>query len=187
MRLANEVATWSKDPSMKVGAVVVDDKRSIRATGYNGPPREVLDQERRWERPGKYNYVAHAEENAVAQAARIGVSLSGCTLYVSSLPPCSTCARLIIQSGIIRVVVESTEIPERWADSMEASRCMFKEAGIKVYTIPPEESYAEYPTKPPVGRYSCDCIGIHTVSFEAVNLPVCADCGGVVCKTKELI
>lgn len=193
MRLAHEVATWSKDPSTKVGAVVVDEKRSIRATGYNGPPRDVLDTDMsRWDRPGKYNYVSHAEENAVASAARIGVSLSGCTLYVSSLPPCATCARLIVQSGIRRVVVESLEVPERWAESMAAAVTMFKEAGVQVYTLPDDELGFEYPERPPEGFYPCGCTGIHTVSFERVSVtplstPMCTDCGGVVCRTKEAI
>jgi len=91
------------------------------------------DVEERHDRPLKLQVTAHAEENAVAQAARSGVSLEGCTLLVSTLYPCSTCARLIIQAGIRQVValkVDSTRM-ERWADEWEVSKQMFAEAGVE--------------------------------------------------------
>jgi dCMP deaminase len=134
MDLAKHIAEWSKDTSSKIGAVVVDDDRNVLVTGYNGPPRGVRDDvPERQERPYKYHFPSHAEENAVAQAARTGVALNGCTMYVSGLPPCSTCARLIIQAGIRRLVVESLDVPDRWKESCGAGMEMLHEAGIDMW------------------------------------------------------
>lgn len=128
------IAQMSKDRSTKVGALALGPGREIRSAGYNGFPRGVNDDvEERHDRPLKLQVTAHAEENAVAQAARSGVSLEGCTLLVSTLYPCSTCARLIIQAGIRQVValkVDSTRM-ERWADEWEVSKQMFAEAGVE--------------------------------------------------------
>ena len=68
--LASHVATWSKDPSTKVGAVAVAPSKQILETGFNGIPRGVQDLPERMERPEKYLWTAHAEENLVAHAAR---------------------------------------------------------------------------------------------------------------------
>lgn len=133
MRLAQHVAEWSKDESNKIGAVVVGDGNKILSTGYNGFPRAVNeDVPERHKRPAKYMYTAHAEENAVANAANEGVALKGATIYISGLPPCSTCARLIIQSGIRRVVVQTLEYPERWKGSIDPALEMLNEVGIEI-------------------------------------------------------
>jgi len=135
MQIAESVATWSKDPSSKVGAVVVDggNSRSILSTGYNGPPRGVDDMvDERWERPLKYKFIAHAEANAIYNAARKGVALGGSTIYVSTLPPCCTCAQAIIQAGIVRVVVQNIDVPERWANDLAIATEMLAEAGVQM-------------------------------------------------------
>lgn len=123
----------SKDQSTQVGAVVIDDDYNVRISGYNGMPRGVNDNvEERHERPGKYFWFSHAEENCVAQAARIGASLKGCTLLVTSLFPCTTCSRLIIQSGIKRVLAPSTVANARWDEQAKVALEMLTEAGVEI-------------------------------------------------------
>lgn len=124
----------SKDRSTKVGAVVIDDDFNLRISGYNGFPRGINDDKpERHERPLKLKVTSHAEENCVAQAARVGVSLKGCTLLVTSLFPCTTCSRLIIQSGIVRVLAPSVPVNERWNEEADVALAMLKEAGVEVH------------------------------------------------------
>ena len=136
MELAELVKTWSKDPSTKVGAVVVGPDREIRSTGYNGLVSGVDDNKsERMERPTKYDFFEHAERNAVYNACLIGATLKGCVIYVTSMP-CPDCARAIIQSGIKMVVTRRLE-PDpaaptgTWRDKLVYSEEMFREAGVK--------------------------------------------------------
>ncbi|MEC9174168.1 MAG: dCMP deaminase family protein, partial [Candidatus Thermoplasmatota archaeon] len=102
--LASHISGWSKDPSTKVGCVVVGEDREIRSTGFNGFPRGIEDSmERLDDRELKYPLICHAEENAIMHAARIGISLKDCTAYVT-WPPCTRCARSLIQAGVVEVV-----------------------------------------------------------------------------------
>ena len=104
MELAEFVSQWSKDRSRKVGAAIVDSRNTIVSMGWNGMPRGVNDDvEERHARPAKYLFAAHAEANAIFNAAAIGTSTLGCTMYVT-LFPCDKCAMAIIQSGIAKVV-----------------------------------------------------------------------------------
>ena len=117
----------------RVGAVVIDEDFNLRISGYNGMPRGIDDNvEDRHERPVKYLWMSHAEENCVAQAARVGVSLKGCTLLVTSLFPCTTCSRLIIQSGIVRVLAPQTPENARWDGEASVALEMLTEAGVEV-------------------------------------------------------
>ena len=136
VELAMHIANWSKDPSTKVGCVVVGEDREIRSTGFNGFPRGIKDDEERLlDREQKYPLICHAEENAIMHAARIGVSLKGSTAYVT-WPPCSRCARSLIQSGIKEIIYPTPgEIPERWIEDFNISNGMIKEAGVIVRTI----------------------------------------------------
>ena len=131
--LAKQISTWSKDPSTQVGCVVVGPDREIRSTGFNGLPRGIKDtSERLNNREIKYPMICHAEENAIMHAARIGISLKECRAYVT-WPPCTRCARSLIQAGISEVIYpESVDIPERWATDLNLSLNMFKEAKIKI-------------------------------------------------------
>lgn len=123
----------SKDRSTKVGAVVIDDDYNIRISGYNGFPRGIDDNiDSRHERPTKYLWAAHAEENCVAQAARVGVSLKGCTMIVTSLFPCTTCSRLIIQSGIRRILAPRQRENDRWDDNAKVALEMLQEAEVSI-------------------------------------------------------
>lgn len=136
MRVAQEIASFSKDPSTKVGAVVLDEYNNILATGWNGFPRGVTDSEDRLcNRELKYPLTVHAEANAIAASARTGRRLEGATLVVSSLYPCADCAGLIIQAGIKRVVAAEIREDSRWKSSNELARTMFKEAGVEVVEV----------------------------------------------------
>ncbi len=136
LELAKHISGWSKDPSTKVGCVVVGEDREIRSTGFNGFPRGISDDiERLTDRSQKYPLICHAEENAIMHAARIGISLKGSTAFVT-WPPCSRCARSLIQAGIKEIVYpETKEIPERWLEDFTISNGMLLEAGIVVRTV----------------------------------------------------
>ncbi len=136
IELAKHIAGWSKDPSTKVGCVVVGEDREIRSTGFNGFPRGINDDaERLSNREKKYPLICHAEENAIMHAARIGISLKHSTAYVT-WPPCSRCARSLIQAGIREVVYSSEEpIPDRWLEDFKISTDMLKEAKILVRSV----------------------------------------------------
>ena len=113
-------AKRSKDPNTQVGACIVDGGNIILSTGYNGFPYGCCDDT-------KYNYVVHAELNAILNAR--GKDLKGARLYVD-LFPCNECAKAIIQSGIAEVVY----LYDKYADSdaTRASKKMLTSAGIKL-------------------------------------------------------
>ena len=113
--MAKFVGTWSScyKTNRQVGAVVVRDKR-ILTTGYNGAPSGIMSCKERGEclrnklgiesgTRQEVCYAIHAEQNAIVQAAKTGVSLEGATIYITH-QPCSMCARMIINSGIKRIV-----------------------------------------------------------------------------------
>ena len=100
LELAKHISEWSKDPSTKVGCVIVGEDREVRSTGFNGLPRGIDDSDDRLNnREIKYPLTCHAEENAIMHAARVGLSLEGCVAY-STWPPCTRCARSLIQAGV---------------------------------------------------------------------------------------
>ena len=138
LRLAAEVATWSKDPNTQVGAVVVGSKGQILSQGYNGFPRGISDSNKRLtDRDVKLSLIVHAEMNAIFNATYSGVSLDGSTIFIHGLPACSECAKGIIQVGIKRVVVSKQCIEARphWNDSWNKSKAMFAEAGVAIFVI----------------------------------------------------
>lgn len=130
LKVAYEIASWSKDPSTKVGCVVVGTGRQILATGYNGLPRGVLDDPQRMERPQKYLWTTHAEANALAQAARHGIRLEGATVYTTHCP-CAQCAGLIIAAGAKCVIVDQTRTTNMDLEHFEVAERMFREAGVE--------------------------------------------------------
>lgn len=136
LALARHIAGWSKDPSTQVGCVVVGADREIRSTGFNGLPRGLEDTTARLtDRTLKYSLICHAEENAILHAARIGVSLSGCTMFVT-WPPCTRCARSLVQAGIVEVVFpDRLDVPDRWRDDFGLSLEMLDEARIRVRSV----------------------------------------------------
>lgn len=133
--LAQLVATWSKDPSTRVGAAIVDSKNRVVSLGFNGFPRDVVDHGHALEdRDEKLRRTIHAEDNALLFAGR---SVEGCTIYVTH-PPCARCAAKLVQAGITRVVapVPDPKFANRWAADVRSAREMFQEAGVEVEHLP---------------------------------------------------
>jgi dCMP deaminase len=127
LELAEFISRPSKDPSTKVGSVIVDSDRRIVSTGYNGFARGVIDSpERLNNRDIKYKLVIHAERNAIIFARQ---DLRGCTIYTWPFMPCAVCAGMIIQSGIARVVAPLNDAP-RWQEEFKLSKEQFEEANI---------------------------------------------------------
>lgn len=123
----------SKDPSTKVGAMIVSEDQQREYMGYNGFPRGVEDlPERYLDRETKYKMIVHAEPNAIIKAGRDAI---GGTIYTWPLPPCHECAKLIIQAGIKRVVAIQKD-DTRWLDSCQTAIDMFREAGLIYHTLP---------------------------------------------------
>ena len=137
-RLAFEVASWSKDPGTKVGAVLVDDRRII-ATGYNGFPQNIEDTILRYSnRDIKLAYTVHAEVNAILNAAKNGAQTKSSTLYVT-FPPCVSCATSVVQAGVSTVVCPCiSTAPDRWRESFQLGQDLMKEAGVEIRTFIPK-------------------------------------------------
>jgi dCMP deaminase len=139
MLLAHHLATWSMEKGRRVGAVIVGPDHEIRSTGFNGLPRGVRDdlEERHSRITGaKYIWSCHAEQNAIFNAARVGVALKGCTIYVPWFP-CVECTKAIIQCGITELVAYAPDRPNsNWAEDFSISGQMLKEANIEVRLIP---------------------------------------------------
>lgn len=133
LSMARLTSTWSKDPSTKVGAVIVRPDNTIAGLGYNGFPRGVADNVDRYlDRNYKYPMIVHAELNAILNTKE---PVNGYSLYVVPLSPCATCAGAIIQAGIKRVVA-LTLSPERWKTNFDIALTMFREAGVDVDLTP---------------------------------------------------
>ena len=131
LEIAENISTWSKDPSTQIAAIAVKDKRLI-ATGYNGFPRNIEDLDDRWNnREEKYKYVVHAEMNCIYNANYHNQSLKGATMYVVGLPVCHECAKGLIQVGVKRIVTPQQDIPEKWQKSCRSAHLFFEEVGIK--------------------------------------------------------
>ncbi len=134
MELTEQVGSWASCFRRKVGAIIVKDKR-VMTTGYNGASAGISSCVERGEclreklnipsgTRAELCYGVHAEQNAIIQAAKYGVNISGATLYCTH-QPCVICAKMIINAGIRRVVYK-----EGYPD--EFSMKLFSEAEIKV-------------------------------------------------------
>lgn len=139
------IAQKSKDPSTKVGCIIVNDDNVILSTGFNGFPRGINENvEHRWRRPEKYNWVEHAERNAIYNAARVGVQLNGARAYLNWEPkPCADCTRALIQAGIKEIIGPNRTFTGKGAGkhySIDHAELMLDEVGIKVryFQLPPE-------------------------------------------------
>jgi dCMP deaminase len=133
--IAHQVKLKSKDRYTQIGAVVVGSDNQIVSTGYNSFPRGIDDTiDERQERPEKYYWFEHAERNSLYNAALIGVSTKGCTMYLTCGIPCSDCARGIINSGISKIVCERVggAVGNLWDEHAKRSIEMFNEAGVKI-------------------------------------------------------
>ena len=136
MQLAETVAGWSScfQENRHVGAVVVKDKR-ILTTGYNGASSGITSCAERGECLRRVKniasgtmqevcYAVHAEQNAIAQAAKLGISVEGATLYCTH-QPCVICSKMMINSGIKRIVY-----CEGYPDDFSLK--LLKEAGVQI-------------------------------------------------------
>ena len=139
MQLTEVVGSWSScyKPDRHVGAIIVKDKR-ILTTGYNGAPAGVSSCAEREEcirvkngiKSGtcqEFCYAVHAEQNAIIQAAKLGLAVDGSTLYCTH-QPCTICARMIINAGIKRVVY-------KYGYPDEFSLKLFNESGVTIEKI----------------------------------------------------
>lgn len=130
LNLAIAISDSSKDPNVKVGCVMADEDHNIVCSGFNGLPRRIADTpERLNNRDLKLQMTIHAEANAVVVG---GMSrLKGCTAYITR-PPCSQCAGLMIQAGIVRVVWLRFDGASRWEENHKLAVAMLTEAGVIV-------------------------------------------------------
>jgi dCMP deaminase len=135
INIAEQVKLKSKDNNTKIGVVLVGKNNEIVSTGYNSFPRGINDDvAERQEKPEKYFWFEHAERNCIYNAARIGVSTLGTTMYMTCGISCADCARAIISAGVEKIVLRSGKgaMSPKWQESAERSNQMFKEAGIIV-------------------------------------------------------
>ena len=136
------ISQKSKDRSTKVGAIAVGSNREIKSTGFNGFVRGINDDKpERHERPLKYKWTEHAERNLIYNAARNGISLDGCTIFIDWFP-CTDCARAIIQSGFKAIIIDGRNFSEkekywneRWKEDMDISKEMLEKAKIGISII----------------------------------------------------
>lgn len=135
MKMTFLVAERSKDKNTHIGAVIVGQDNEIRSTGYNGFPRGIIDDKpERQERPEKYFWFAHAERNAIYNAARMGISVKDCKMYTNGTP-CMNCAIAIVQAGIIEVIVDKwwdDNNSGKWLEEANRTKELFKEADVEL-------------------------------------------------------
>lgn len=163
MQMADVIRTWSKDGT-GVGALLVDSHHRILSVGYNGLPRGIADTEARLaDRALKLQMTVHAEANAIVGCAQ-PIPGHGVAMVCTRMP-CSTCAGLIIQSGVSEVHARRLRRGSSWEQDAVAARQMFEEAGVVLHLLPtsPEEAR---------GFVSCGCPGGFVHSNAA-----CVACG----------
>ena len=144
MELSWVISNWAScyQPNRKIGCVIVKNKRIV-TTGYNGAPAGIRTCVERGEclreRLGipsgtqhELCYAVHAEQNAIIQAARLGSSIDGATLYCTH-QPCALCAKMIVNAGIRRVVYQDG-YPDEFALQM------LSEGGVELERYAPEEA-----------------------------------------------
>ena len=127
LAIAEQVSVRSPDPHTKHGCVLVDAGKRVLSTGYNGPVSGLPHGLIKTERPDKYDWFIHAEDNAVAFAR---CDLRGATAYITGTP-CAACFRRLLQVGVRRIVQgtrSSACLSER---EMEACRAMAQALGVE--------------------------------------------------------
>lgn len=138
MEMAKVVSSWSTCVRREVGAVIVKEKRVI-ATGYNGAPAGIMScAEKGYCLRNKLNiasgtraelcFATHAEQNALVQAAKLGISVDNATIYVTHRP-CVICTKLLINAGIKRIVY-GYNYPDNFSVKL------LKQAGIELCYLP---------------------------------------------------
>lgn len=135
------IAEQSKETGKHVGAIIIGPNKEIRSTGFNGFPRgidDTIDSRHSRETGAKYLWSAHAEQNAICNAALIGVSLHDCTIFVSTFP-CVGCTKSIIQTGIKSIVTTEPDFQDPvWGNEFRTSLEMLQEVKINITLLAPE-------------------------------------------------
>lgn len=132
LRTAQMIASWSKHPTTKVGCVIFSDDKVQLSGGYNGHPRGVSDESINVE---EFSKTVHAEANAVANAARIGLSLKGGTAYITHAP-CVQCAALLIQVGVKSVIYDGRNVvTEKYFENVKTAIFLLRSSGVVVSTV----------------------------------------------------
>ena len=144
MKMARLIASWTScyAPGRAIGAVIVKDKR-LMTTGSNGAPAGMKTCVEKGEclrrklgipsgTRAEVCYACHAEQNAILQAAKLGISIDGATLYCTH-QPCSMCSKMIINAGIKRVIYE-----QGYPDAFSLE--FFKETGVQLEKYDAEEA-----------------------------------------------
>jgi len=131
--VTDAIASMSKNPKRKIGAVILSPDFAIVATGWNGCARGIDDKPERYASPLKNYYMVHAELNAIANAARTGAATNGCSMLITGLMPCASCANTIVQAGITAVYYpEPKEFSQKWSESFAHSLIILTEAGVVI-------------------------------------------------------
>ena len=138
LNMAREHSELSKDPSTKVGAVIIRPNKTIASVGFNGFPMGCHDKPENYaDREKKYRRVVHAEMNAICFCNEV---MDNYTLFTYPFAPCPRCAGPIIQKGIKTVyypiiTAANQALRERWATDLTESMDMFLEAGVTAYGV----------------------------------------------------
>jgi dCMP deaminase len=125
------IAQRSDDPNTKLGSIISSPTNDIISMGYNGLPRGIKPESHKVNRPTKYCYMGHAEENAILNCLRNGSSIPPSSRLYVQMVPCVVCTRMIIQSGIHEVVIGNVKSSNpKWREDWKTSRDMLEEAGV---------------------------------------------------------
>ena len=160
--IVDEIATWSKHPGRKLGAVITGTGGGFRALGFNGLPRGMDDQDERYRvNPLKSEFTICAERNALRNARMVGTDVTGAWLHVCWCP-CEKCAIAIVESGIARVYAVASDMETahpRWG--MSRSLDILREGGVQlVWHDPDDPRYrslmARLPDTPAVPSHTTD-------------------------------
>ena len=142
LNICRSISLASKDPSTKVGALIVDKDGRFVGAGYNGFPKGVKDLPERYNnRETKYKFVEHAEKNAIYFSTK--QDLSQCTMYSYPLSPCNECAKAIIQSGI-KTVISALDMSRSNQEIFEIAKQMFLEANVNCPVYPLHQVKKEF-------------------------------------------
>ena len=147
LALALKHSELSKDPETRVGALIAGPHRDIRAMGFNRFPEGIAETaERLNNREEKLQLMVHAERYAILNAARAGIALEGCTLYLAATddsglvwggPPCTACTIEILPAGIVEIVAYPVKpVPSKWHGNLKFARALLAEKGIRFRELP---------------------------------------------------
>jgi len=135
LELAKHIASWSKDPSTKTGAVIVRPDKTVASIGYNGFPKSMPDNDNLYaNRDEKYSRIVHCEMNAVLHAKE---QLEGYTLYTYPFMSCDRCFQHMVQAGITRFVapVATQEQLTRWGPAFDKVRQYARECSVELVEV----------------------------------------------------